>query len=310
MSQASKSFEVASEEQRSHWQTLRTLGSHLWPAKRWDLRIRVVIALLFLAAAKVLNVKVPFLLKDSIDKLSGENIEIQLAIGVIIAYGLARVTVQLFGEIRDLVFVKVSQNALRTIALDTFKHMHNLSLSFHLARKTGGLSRVIERGTRAIQFVLSFMTFNIVPTLLEIGLVTGVLIYTFNIYYAAIVFTTIALYIISTLWVTEWRLKFRRKMNSEESKANTKAIDSLLNYETVKYFGNEEHEYKRFDKNLANYERAAIKSQMSLSILNVLQGAIIGAGLIAVMSMSAQAVYSGENTIGDFVLVNTFLIQL
>lgn len=294
----------------SHWRTLKTLGGHLWPKDRRDLRIRVIIALIFLAAAKVLNVYVPFLLKSSIDELSLENKALVLPVALIASYGLARIMVALFGEFRDLVFVKVGQHAQRTIALSTFKHLHNLSLDFHLSRQTGGLSRVIERGTRGIQFVLNFMTFNIVPTLLEIGLVTGVLIYHFNIIYAAIILFTILLYIFLTLAVTEWRLKYRKAMNHSESRANTKAIDSLINYETVKYFGNEEHEYRRFDFSLARYEASAIKSQASLSVLNVLQATIIGVGLISVMLLAGQGVVSGELTIGDFVLVNSFLIQL
>ena len=221
--------------QQNHWRTLKTLGSHLWPMDRKDLRIRVIFALIFLAVAKVLNVYVPFLLKQATDQLSLENQALLLPVGFIVAYGAARILVSIFGEVRDLIFVRVAQHAQRTIALSTFKHLHNLSLDFHLSRQTGGLSRVIERGTRGIQFVLNFMTFNIVPTLLEIGLVTGVLIYHFNIIYAAIIFFTIVIYIFLTLAVTEWRLKYRRAMNKSESHANTKAIDSLINYETVKY---------------------------------------------------------------------------
>lgn len=300
----------SSEKEQHHWRTLRTLGSHLWPKKRSDLRIRVIFALIFLAGAKALNVYVPFLLKKSIDQLSLENGPLVLPIAFIVSYGLARIMVALFGEMRDLIFVKVAQHAQRTIALSTFKHLHNLSLDFHLSRQTGGLSRVIERGTRGIQFVLNFMTFNIVPTLLEIAFVTGVLVYQFNYLYAGIILGTILIYIFLTLAVTEWRLKYRRAMNKSESRANTKAIDSLINYETVKYFGNEEHEYERFDHSLAKYETAAIKSQSSLSVLNVLQAAVIGVGLITVMLMAGGGVVDGSMTIGDFVLVNSFLIQL
>ena len=302
--------EKQTSDRQSHWRTLKTLGSHLWPSQRKDLRTRVIFALIFLASAKVLNVYIPFLLKQAIDQLSTGDLALVLPVAFIASYGLARVMVALFGEFRDLIFVKVAQHAQRTIALSTFKHLHNLSLDFHLSRQTGGLSRVIERGTRGIQFVLNFMTFNIVPTLLEIGLVTAVLVYHFNIIYAAIILVTIVLYIFLTLAVTEWRLKFRKDMNQSESRANTKAIDSLINYETVKYFGNEEHEYGRFDYSLARYESAAIKSQKSLSILNVLQSSIIGAGLVAVMLLAGRGVVAGELTIGDFVLVNSFLIQL
>jgi ABC-type transport system involved in Fe-S cluster assembly fused permease/ATPase subunit len=296
--------------EQNHWKTLRTLGSHLWPKDKKHLRWRVIVAVLFLIGAKILNVYVPFLLKQAIDALSVQQGLVVLPVALIVSYGLARLLVSLFGELRDLIFVRVAQNAQRTIALGTFKHLHNLSLDFHLARQTGGLSRVIERGTRGIQFVLNFMTFNIVPTLFEIALVTGVVIYYFNVIYAGIIFLTILLYIALTLVVTEWRLKYRRAMNSSESKANTKAIDSLINYETVKYFGNEEHEYSRFDHSLERYESAAIKSQWSLSALNVIQSSVIGAGLIAIMLMAGQAVVEGEHTIGDFVLVNSYLIQL
>ncbi len=303
-------YKPEDESGQNHFKTLKTLGTYLWPKNRADLKLRVLIALAFLALAKILNVYVPFLLKIAIDEFSTKDIALVLPLGVIVAYGLARIMVQGFGELRDLVFVKVAQHAQRTIALNTFRHLHNLSLDFHLSRQTGGLSRVIERGTRGIQFVLNFMTFNIVPTLLEIVLVTGVLLYRFDYTYALVILVTIILYIAVTLWITEWRLKYRKTMNSEESKANTKSIDSLLNYETVKYFGNEEHEYKRFDHSLASYEKAAVKSQFSLSFLNVIQSAIIGAGLVTVMLMAGQGVVNGQLTIGDFVLVNSFLIQL
>jgi ATP-binding cassette, subfamily B, heavy metal transporter len=294
----------------NHWQTIKSLGFYLWPQNRVDLKIRVLFAILFLIAAKVLNVYVPFLLKMAIDQLSAPVGLMMAPVGVILAYGLARIMVQVFGEMRDLIFVRVGQHAQRTIALNTFKHLHELSLDFHLSRQTGGLSRVIERGTRGIQFVLQFMTFNILPTLLEICLVTGILLYRFNYLYALVVFSTIALYIFMTLTITEWRLKYRQKMNAEESSANTKAIDSLLNYETVKYFGNEEHEHRRFDVSLRGFEAAAVKSQTSLTMLNICQAIIIGAGLLTVMSMAGRDVVAGKLTVGDFVLVNTFLIQL
>ncbi|PIT99507.1 MAG: metal ABC transporter permease [Bdellovibrionales bacterium CG10_big_fil_rev_8_21_14_0_10_45_34] len=295
----------------SHWQTLKTLGSYLWPQGRPTLRVRAALAMLFLVLAKVVNVYVPFLMKEAIDSLSSVTSVLVVApVGIILAYGLSRILVQVFGEFRDLVFANVAQNSQREIALTTFKHLHALSLDFHLSRQTGGLSRVIERGTRGIQFVLNFMTFNVVPTLFEIALVTGIVIYNFGWIFGFIIFGTISLYIYLTLSVTEWRLKFRKEMNAEETKANTKAIDSLLNFETVKYFGNEEHEYRRYDQNLASYESAAIRSQKSLSALNILQSAIIGVGLIAIMLLAAQGVVNGEKTIGDFVLVNTYLIQL
>lgn len=307
----STSFNVDSESPKAgHWQTIKTLGIYLWPNGQFELKIRVLIAILFLVGAKVLNVYVPFLLKTAIDRFSLKDGPLVLPLAVIVSYALARILVQTFGEIRDLVFAKVAQHAQRTIALNTFKHLHSLSLEFHLSRQTGGLSRVIERGTRGIQFVLNFMTFNILPTLLEIFLVTGILLYHFNYFYAAVVFATISIYIVMTLSITEWRLKYRKKMNSEESLANTRAIDSLLNYETVKYFGNEEHEYQRFDRSLAGYEAAAVKSQTSLSLLNTSQSVIIGMGLLIIMIMAGDGVVKGTLTVGDFVLVNSFLIQL
>jgi ATP-binding cassette subfamily B protein len=300
----------AVERKTRHWKTIKTLGIYLWPRGRKDLKFRVILAVVFLLAAKVLNVYVPFLLKISIDRLSAPNTLLVAPVGVILAYGLARVMVQVFGELRDLTFVKVGQHAQRTIALTTFQHLHELSLEFHLSRQTGGLSRVIERGTRGIQFVLNFMTFNILPTLVEILLVTGILWTHFGFWYAAVIFSTISVYIAMTLAVTEWRLKFRQHMNAQETSANTKAIDSLLNYETVKYFGNEEHEYRRFDESLRKYETAAVQSQSSLTLLNVLQASVIGVGLLTVMVMAANDVAKGQRTVGDFVLVNTFLIQL
>lgn len=305
-----QTFDSHSEAQRSHWQTLKNLSKHLWPSDRKDLRFRVFVAVICLIGAKLLNVYVPFLLKESIDQLSLEKALIAAPTALIFSYGLARFMVQVLNELRDLFFIKVSQHAQRTIALNTFHHLHELSLDFHLSRQTGGLSRVIERGTRGIQFLLSFMTFNILPTLLEIVLVSVVISYHFNLTYAAIVFFTILGYIVLTLVVTEWRLKFRRTMNQAESKANTKAIDSLLNYETVKYFSNEEHEFQRFDFSLKKYEAAAIKSQYSLSLLNISQGLIISIGLIAVMSLAGYGVADGRLTVGDFVLINSFLIQL
>lgn len=303
---------VASDKTDSDNQTrtLKMLWTYLWPNNRKDLRVRVLISILCLAIAKVINVYIPFFLKDAIDALSISNKAMVLPVAVIVSYGLARISVQFFGELRDFVFIRVAQHAQRTIGLQTFKHLHDLSLDFHLSRKTGDLSRVIERGTRGIQFVLQFMTFNIVPVLVEILLVTGIMLIKFSWIYGAIIFFTIVLYISATLAVTEWRLKFRRKMNKEEGKANSKAIDSLLNFETVKYFGNEDHEFKRFDSNLEKYEKAAVESQYSLSLLNLLQSSIIGIGLIAIMLLAGKAVVAGEMSVGEFVLVNTFLIQL
>ncbi len=265
--------------------------------------------MLCLALAKVINVTVPFVYKSAVDSLSRSSMVV-LPVAVILSYGLARIAQQAFGELRDFIFIKVSQHAQRTVALETFRHLHELSLAFHLDRQTGGLTRVIERGTRAIQTVLSFMLFNIIPTLLEIFLVIGILIHKFGWSAAAITFSTVSFYIVFTFSITNWRTKYRRSMNEKDSEANTKAIDSLLNYETVKYFGNEQHEYQRYDHSLEQYQKEAIKSQSSLSLLNVGQGVIIGSGLVGVMWLAAGGVASGVWTVGDFVLLNTLLLQL
>lgn len=290
--------------------TIKKLATYLWPKNRLDLKMRLVMALLLLVLAKVINIYVPFLLKLTIDQFTITNGLQTLPIYLIVSYGLARLGVGIFGELRDLVFVKVVQHAQRTVSLLTFKHLHNLSLDFHLSRQTGGLSRVIERGTRGVSFVLRFLTFNIIPTFFELTLITGILVYNFDYSYALIILVTIASYITVTLSVTEWRLTFRKTMNAKESKANTSAIDSLINFETVKYFGNEEHEYSRFDRSLAGYEKAAIRSQYSLSLLNIVQTVIICTGLVVIMLKAGQGVVNKTMTVGDFVLVNTYMIQL
>jgi len=301
---------IIDSKPENHWKTVRALSSHLWPSGRSDLKGRVLLSLFLLLLAKLVNLVVPFFYKLGVDALSAEKALITLPLGMIVAYGGARLLYQSFGELRDFVFIKVGQHAQRTLALNTFKHLHKLSLRFHLDRQTGGLTRVIERGTHAMQSVLSFILFSILPTLLELLMVTGVLFYKFNLSFAAVTFFTIFFYIVYTLCITEWRIKYRRRMNEKDNEASTKAIDSLLNYETVKYFNNEEHEYRRFDKALAGYEEAAVQSQSSLSLLNIGQGAIISVGLVLVMVMAAEGVVQGNLTIGDFVLVNTFLIQL
>lgn len=297
------------QNKRSTWDTAKSLMQHLWPKNYLNLKIRVVLAMLSLIIAKVINIYVPFLFKDAVNLLSAQPIVV-LPIALIFSYGFARVMQQAFGELRDFIFARVGQHAQRTVALETFQHLHQMSLAFHLDRQTGGLSRVIERGTRAIQTVLSFMLFNIIPTLLEIVLVTVVLYKTFNWKYAAVTFVTVTLYVYFTFSITNWRTKFRRLMNDRDTEANTKAIDSLLNYETVKYFVNEDHEYRRYDQSLEQYQKEAIRSQSSLSLLNIGQGIIIGIGLIAIMGMAGDGVMNGTLTIGDFVLANTLLLQL
>lgn len=299
---------MTDKSKRSTWNTITNLTHHLWPKNYPKLRLRVVLAMICLLLAKVVSVYVPFLYKAAVDSLSLSLMTVPAL--VIVGYGIARVLQQAFGEFRDMIFAKVSQHSQRTIALETFAHLHNLSLAFHLDRQTGGLTRVIERGLRAIQTVLSFMLFNIIPTLLEIVLVTIILYSKFGFYYAAITFSTVSLYIYFTFAITNWRTKFRKSMNDRDTEANTKAIDSLLNYETVKYFCNEQHEYDRYDESLKHYQIEALKSQSSLSILNVGQGLIIGAGLISIMWMAGQGVVDKVLTLGDFVLVNTMLLQL
>jgi ATP-binding cassette subfamily B protein len=295
----------------NEFRAFRILAPHLWPRGSLELRGRVVLALALLVGAKLTNVYVPIFYKQAVDILNGEaGAAVALPIGLLIAYGVARLFAVAFGELRDAVFAKVAQRAMRTSALKTFEHLHALSLRFHLDRQTGGLSRVIERGVSGIEFLLNFMIFNIVPTLLEILLVCGILWGLFDWRFAAVTGVTIFGYIAFSLLVTEWRIKFRREMNERDTEANTKAIDSLLNYETVKYFGNEGHESRRYDSALKMYERAAIRSKISLAMLNIGQAGIIAIGLVAINAMAALGVIAGAMTVGDFVLVNAYLIQL
>lgn len=308
--------ENAERDQENHWQTVKTLLPFVWMKGRWDLRMRVVLAMFFLVTAKLIGIYVPFLFKDAVDALTPgfqpdvKTVVLVTPMAVILGYGLARVLSLFFGEIRDAIFAKVGQNALRNVALSTFRHLHKLSLKFHMERKTGGLSRVIERGTRGIDFMLRFMLFNILPTLLEILLITFVFWSKFGFYYALVTFICLGGYIVFTIKVTDWRLKFRREMNKQDTEANTKAIDSLLNFETVKYFTNERHEAARYDVALAKYEKASVRSQSSLALLNVGQSLIISAGLVIVLVMAGQGVVDGRFTIGEFVLVNSLLIQI
>ena len=261
--------------------------------------------------AKITNVYVPIIYRDVVDVLDGlTSTVIVLPLGLVLGYGGARVLAVAFEQLREALFARVTYRAMRRSAMNVFHHLHALSLRFHIERRTGGLSRVIERGVKGIEFVLSFAIFNILPTILEILIVCGILWNLFDFRYAIVTFVTIGLYIAYTLVVTEWRIKFRRMMNERDTDANTKAIDSLLNYETVKYFGNEDHEERRFDTSLKGYEDAAVFSTVSLSAVNVGQGAIISVGLVILMIMAGEGVASGEMTLGDFVLVNTYLIQL
>ncbi len=292
--------------------TLRRFLPYLWPENEWGLRARVVLALVSLALAKVAVVYVPLFYRDAVDALDIDQAStaLVLPVGLILAYGGARVLSLAFGELRDALFAKVGQRAIRTIALQVFRHLHAMSLGFHLSRQTGGLSRSIERGTKAIETLLRFSLFSIVPTVLELSLVFVILWKALDIWVALVTVVMVVIYIAYTMLVTEWRIKFRRAMNEEDSRANTRAIDSLLNYETVKYFGNEEHEARRYDSAMRGYENASIRSQTSLALLNVGQAVIISLGLTAVMLMTANGIVNGTLTIGTFVMANTYLMQL
>jgi len=290
---------------------LAILGRHLWPKDEWGLRSRVLIALVLLVLAKVANVYVPILYKHAVDALGdGKAAAVAVPVALIVAYGLARVLAQALGETRDAIFAPVSQRAIRNLALEVFDHLHALSLRFHLERQTGGLSRVIERGTQGMEFLIRFTTFNILPTLFEITLVGAILWRLYDWRYTAVVLGVIAAYIAFSVILSEWRIKFVRRMNDADTEANAKAIDSLLNYETVKYFGNEGHEARRYDVGRRRYETAAIRSSRTLSLLNIGQGLIISSGLAAVMLMAGSGVVQGTMTLGDFVAVNAFLLQL
>jgi ATP-binding cassette subfamily B protein len=283
----------------------------LWPKGEWGLRTRVLVAVVLLVAAKVTNVYVPLFYKDAVDALGDTKAQlIAVPIVLILAYGVARVLAQALGEVRDAIFSPVSQRAVRNIALATFRHLHALSLRYHLERQTGGLSRIIERGTGGMEFLIRFMTFNIIPTLFEILLVGIVLWSLYDWRFSAVTMVVIVAYIVFSVMLSEWRIAFVRRMNDADTEANAKAIDSLLNYETVKYFGNEEHEARRFDVGRRRYEQAAIRSSRTLSLLNTGQGAIIAIGLVVVMGMAGHGVVAGTMTIGDFVAVNAFLLQL
>jgi ABC-type transport system involved in Fe-S cluster assembly fused permease/ATPase subunit len=290
---------------RNDWKTIRTLLPYLW-----EFRGRVALAMTLLVAAKVANVWVPLALKDIVDALNRPKDLLMLPVAFLIAYGLTRFFSTFFGELRDMVFARVTQRAIRRVALKVFNHLHALSLRFHLERQTGGVSRDIERGSRGIQFLLNFMLFNILPTLVEIGLVAGILYSKYDISFTLVTLATLVLYVAFTLGITEWRMIFRRTMNDMDSKANTRAIDSLINFETVKYFGNEGYEARRYDEHLQSWEKAAVKNQVSLNALNSGQSLIIAVGVTLLMTLAADGVVKGTMTLGDLVLVNAFMLQL
>jgi ATP-binding cassette subfamily B protein len=276
----------------------------------WEFRGRVVLALLFLVTAKLANITVPIVMKKIVDGLSGPKAMVAVPITLLLAYALLRLSSTLFNELRDIVFVRVTQRALRRIALEVFHHLHALSLRFHLERQTGGLTRDIERGTRGISTLLSFMVFSVLPTLLEIALVTGFLIIKFDVWFGVITVGALVVYMALTFVISEWRTQHRRRMNEMDSKANTKAIDSLLNYETVKYFGNEQYEAGRYDANLQSYEHAVVTSETSLGFLNAVQAMVIATAVSLLMWRAAEGIVAGHLTLGDLVMVNALLIQL
>jgi ATP-binding cassette subfamily B protein len=309
----------AAKGPRNDWQTIRSLLPYLTTYK-W----RVVFALTCLIGAKVANLGVPIVMKKVIDSLSSiqhltalgraqDSAAIILISGVgllVVAYAVVRLSTSLFTELREMLFAKVTESAVRQLALKVFRHLHSLSLRFHLERQTGGMSRDIERGTRGIQQLVSYSLYSILPTLVEVGLVLGFFVAKYEAYYAVVTLIALVTYIVFTIKLTEWRTHFRRTMNELDSKANSRAIDSLLNYETVKYFGNEEWEAQRYDENLLRYRAAAIRSQRSLSVLNFGQQFIIGTGLVFILWRATQGVVAGRLTLGDLVLINTFMLQL
>ncbi len=295
---------------RSTFATVRSLMPYLWPRGDRGAHARVLLAAACLVLAKVATVYVPLVYSQAVDRLSPAHNPATVPMALILGYGLLRVASAGFGELRDAVFASVQQRTTRRVGLDTFRHMHGLSLRFHLDRQTGGMSRAIERGVAGIQQVLRLAVFNLLPTLFEVLLVTGIIWRLFDWRYAAVTFGAVASYIGFTVGFTSWRIKYRRQMNDVDSEANTKALDSLLNYETVKYFGNEAHEARRFDDALARYETAAVRTQVTLNLLNIGQAAIIAGGLALIMLMAARGVVAGQMTVGKFVLVNTYLMQL
>ncbi len=290
---------------RGEWRVLRLLLPYLL-----EYRGRVALALTFLVTAKVANLGVPLVMKEIVDALDTRTQMVVLPLALLLMYGALRLSTTLFAELRDIVFVRVSKRAIRRVALEVFRHLHSLSLRFHLERQTGGVSRDIERGTRGISSLLSYMLFSIIPVILEFGLVAAVLLTRFDWRFPAVTFLAVTVYISFTIWVTEWRMDIRRQANELDSKANSRAIDSLLNYETVKYFNNEDFEAGRYDENLRKYESAEVKNEASLGLLNIGQSLIIACAVTALMVLAAQGVVDKSLTLGDLVLVNGLLIQL
>jgi ATP-binding cassette, subfamily B, heavy metal transporter len=295
-------------------ETLGRLAPYMWPVGRFDLKWRVVAALALLVLSKVITVWTPYAFKYATDALTGGASAVQqlitVAVAMVLAYGLGRIFMVVFAQMRDAIFAKVGQRAVRQLSTETFRHLHGLSLKFHLERRTGGLSRIMSRGINGVDSVLRFALFNTVPTALEIVFVCGLLAWSFGWLHSAIIFATVLAYIAFTYWATEWRINIRRAMNEADTDAGGKAIDSLLNFETVKYFGNEDHEASRYDGAMAKYEKASIKTWVSLAVLNSGQAIIYAIGMTIVMLLVARSVGPGGSTIGDFVMINAMLIQL
>ncbi len=308
---------IEAAERRSGIRTIRKVGPYLWPQGQTNIKVRVVLAVLALVAGKVATVGIPAIFGMAVDSLAPAegtqdlgSVLIASSVGLVIAYGAMRMASVGFNQLRDAVFARVGQRALRLLALETFRHIHALSLRYHINRKTGGLSRVIERGVKGVEFLLRFLLFSIGPLVLELAMVCTIFALAFGTEYLLIVATTIGLYIWFTFAVTEWRVKVRRRMNEQDTNANQKAIDSLLNFETVKYFGAEAREAARYDESMAEYEKAAITTSLSLAGLNFGQAVLITCGLVGVMILGAMAVQAGTFTVGQFVMINAYMIQI
>lgn len=294
--------------------TINLLTPFLWPKDKKGMKARVVIAVSCLFLAKAANVGTPPILGYAVDSLTelseGINVYMLIPLALIVSYGIARIAALGFGELRNAIFSKVAQNAITQLTLNTFKHLHSLSLQFHLGRQTGALSKFIDRGTKGVNFLLTYVLFNVIPTIIEIFLVAGILAFVYGWKYALVTLITIGLYIVVTFTVTQWRLQFRRRMNAADNAVSTKLIDSLLNFETVKYFNNEEHEYKRLDESLQEYEKESVNNQYSLSYLNIAQMFVIMTGITIMLVMSAFDIREGSLTIGGFVVINAYMLQL
>jgi ATP-binding cassette subfamily B protein len=299
---------MGASRQQQDWQVIKNLLPYLSAYKA-----RIIFTIICLVAAKAANLGVPILLKHIVDAMSIQTIPkalLVVPVSLIVAYGLLRLSASLFSELRELIFSKVTEHAVRQVGLQVFNHLHALSLRFHLSRQTGGMTRDIERGTRGIQSLISFSLYSIIPTLIELAMVLGYFFYAYDIAFVVVTFVALVCYVVFTVKVTEWRTHFRREMNSLDSKANQRAVDALINFETVKYFGNEAYEADRYDANLKKYAQAAIKSQKSLAYLNFGQQTIIVLGLVLILGLASQGVSRGQMTIGDLVLVNVLMIQL